>query len=139
MLRDAEMFEKHPESVREIRRLLAAKIGGNFVYGLIESRVRGAAVKQFEKMAAEGLIVVGHSEVLDVRQGTFDSMKTIGKDERFYSAQHDSYLSKDSRKLRILRRSRLLGRTAGNCSNSRIALRSAAAFRRSSLLSSVSR
>ncbi len=63
------MFEKHPEGVRIAGRFLAAEIGGNVGDDGVESGVSVAALEEFEKVLAQGLVVVGHEASISIVAG----------------------------------------------------------------------
>ena len=57
-LSQTHVFEQHPWRVRELRRLLPAKIRGKVFYGGVEFQVCATAVEKVDKILAQVLIVV---------------------------------------------------------------------------------
>src|SRR5947209_2362129 len=55
-LRDAQMFEEHPCRMRQSLRDRATQFSRKITDDLVESRMRVAAIEQFEKMFAERLV-----------------------------------------------------------------------------------
>jgi len=52
-LGEAQVFEEHPEGVREVGGFLATEVGGEVGHDRVECGVGVASVEQFEKMLAE--------------------------------------------------------------------------------------
>jgi hypothetical protein len=60
-LRQPQVFEQHPGSVRKVRGLCPAQLRRQALYNIFELGVGAPASKKFEKMSAQRLFVIfGH-------------------------------------------------------------------------------
>jgi len=57
------VFEEHPEGVGIASGFLSAEVGGEVGDDGVEGGVGVAALEKFEKVLAEGLVVVGHKSL----------------------------------------------------------------------------
>lgn len=59
-LREAQVFEEHPQGVRVVGGFLAAEIGGDVGDDVVESGVGLAALKKLDKVGAERFVLIRH-------------------------------------------------------------------------------